>query len=162
MIRSDQKNKWTDTHTQHCIYIDINLSVFSSFSVSSFNKISYFMSCFLITQICHGISAVLRILIFLLIFGLHLEIHLVFLWILFAGPAALHLAAQCGSLDAVTCLVGNMAKINVIDHNGWTPVHCAAFYNQAAVLELFLQRDKDFAELKTADRWETSGVGHLN
>lgn len=68
-----------------------------------------------------------------------------------SGPAALHLAAQCGSLDAVMCLVGNMAKIDVIDHNGWTPIHCAAFYNQAAVLELFLQRDKAFAELKTED-----------
>ncbi|GAB1601052.1 hypothetical protein Ahia01_000383400 [Argonauta hians] len=67
------------------------------------------------------------------------------------GPSALHLAVQCGAFDAVACLVCNSADISAVDSHGWTPIHCAAFYNQSDILEVFLRRDKEFTEIQTRD-----------
>uniref|UniRef100_A0A0L8GFV9 Uncharacterized protein n=2 Tax=Octopus bimaculoides TaxID=37653 RepID=A0A0L8GFV9_OCTBM len=72
------------------------------------------------------------------------------------GPSALHLAVQCGAFDAVVCLVCNFAQLNAIDNNGWTPIHCAAFYNQASILEVFLRQDKEFTEIQTQDNLKST------
>ncbi|CAI9727587.1 ankyrin and armadillo repeat-containing protein-like [Octopus vulgaris] len=74
----------------------------------------------------------------------------------YPGPSALHLAVQCGAFDAVVCLVCNFAQLNAIDNNGWTPIHCAAFYNQASILEVFLRQDTEFTEIQTQDNLKST------
>ncbi|KAF6036409.1 ANKAR [Bugula neritina] len=69
--------------------------------------------------------------------------------VLSIGPTALHLAARCGSLDAVACLCANYANILVIDHNGWAPIHQAAFYNHVPVIKMLVRKHNTLLELIT-------------
>ncbi|XP_023930596.1 ankyrin and armadillo repeat-containing protein-like [Lingula anatina] len=66
------------------------------------------------------------------------------------GPTPLHLAARCGSLDAAACLM-SMPFSNPLIHDsiGWAPVHHAAFFDNAPVLQLMIRRQPALLELPT-------------
>uniref|UniRef100_A0A2C9KYG2 Uncharacterized protein n=1 Tax=Biomphalaria glabrata TaxID=6526 RepID=A0A2C9KYG2_BIOGL len=67
------------------------------------------------------------------------------------GPTALHMAARCGSLDAACCLVSNDADMSLIDQDGWTPIHYAAFFDHKSILTLLLRKDMELLEQTTTN-----------
>ena len=67
------------------------------------------------------------------------------------GPTPLHLAARCGSLLAVQCLVAVNAYLVATDQNGWAPIHHAAYFNHEQVIKLMLRKSDDLLELPTKD-----------
>jgi ankyrin repeat protein len=66
-----------------------------------------------------------------------------------AGPTALHLAAKCGSLDAACCLIANYANLMAVDHNGWAPIHHAAYYDHEQIVRLMIRKNDMMLELAT-------------
>ncbi|CAF0881764.1 unnamed protein product [Rotaria sordida] len=66
------------------------------------------------------------------------------------GGTPLHFACRHGSLDAASCLLGNMASIQ-IDHQGWTPIHHAAFCDHVPILRLLYNKHPDLLEQTTKD-----------
>ncbi|XP_005090203.1 ankyrin and armadillo repeat-containing protein [Aplysia californica] len=69
--------------------------------------------------------------------------------ILSTGPTALHMAARCGSLDGVTCLLANYANILATDQDGWAPIHHAAFFDHKPVIKLMVRKNTGLLELPT-------------
>ena len=59
------------------------------------------------------------------------------------------MAARCGSLDAVTCLLANYANILAIDQDGWAPIHHAAFFDHQPVVKLMVRKNAGLLELPT-------------
>ena len=68
---------------------------------------------------------------------------------LFLGPTALHLAARCGAVDAMGCLLANYANVLVTDQDGWAPIHHAAFYDQEACIKMLIRRHDSLLEIQT-------------
>ena len=66
-----------------------------------------------------------------------------------SGPTPLHLAARCGSLDAVCCLLANYANILATDEDGWSPIHHAAYFNHEPIIRLLIRRNEAMLELQT-------------
>ncbi|NWX84136.1 ANKAR protein, partial [Nothoprocta pentlandii] len=66
------------------------------------------------------------------------------------GPTALHLAAQCGSIEALNCLLAMKADYKVADHQGWLAVHYAAFYDKIACITVLCRKDPNLLEAETA------------
>jgi hypothetical protein len=66
------------------------------------------------------------------------------------GGTPLHYACRHGSLDAVSCLLGNLASITV-DHQGWTPVHHAAYCDHVPILRLLYNKHPELLEQMTED-----------
>uniref|UniRef100_A0A8C4Y7P8 Ankyrin and armadillo repeat containing n=1 Tax=Gopherus evgoodei TaxID=1825980 RepID=A0A8C4Y7P8_9SAUR len=54
------------------------------------------------------------------------------------GPTALHLAAQCGSIEALTCLLAFKADYKLTDDRGWMAIHFAAFYDNISLTRVFI------------------------
>ena len=71
------------------------------------------------------------------------------LQILFTGPTAIHVAARCGALDTVACLLANYANILATDQDGWAPIHHAAFFDHYPVLRLMIRKNRGLMELVT-------------
>lgn len=71
------------------------------------------------------------------------------LYMLYPGPTAIHVAARCGALDTVACLLANFANILAIDQDGWAPVHHAAFFDHYPVVRLMVRKNKGLLELVT-------------
>ncbi|KAK7484931.1 hypothetical protein BaRGS_00023851, partial [Batillaria attramentaria] len=69
--------------------------------------------------------------------------------ILSTGPTALHAAARCGALDAVTCLLANYANILATDQDGWAPIHHAAFFDHQSVVRVMVRKNAGLLELVT-------------
>lgn len=65
------------------------------------------------------------------------------------GPMPVHYAARCGSLDALSCLLCNYANVNFADHDGWTAVHHAAYFDNVPALRLLIRRQPELIELTT-------------
>lgn len=65
------------------------------------------------------------------------------------GPTAIHVAARCGALDTVACLLANYANILAIDQDGWAPIHHAAFFDHYPVVRLMIRKNKGLLELVT-------------
>ncbi|KGL82784.1 Ankyrin and armadillo repeat-containing protein, partial [Tinamus guttatus] len=65
------------------------------------------------------------------------------------GPTALHLAAQCGSIEALNCLLAMKADYKVADHQGWLAVHYAAFYDKIACITVLCRKDPSLLEAET-------------
>ena len=65
------------------------------------------------------------------------------------GPMPLHYAARCGSLDVLSCLLSNYASISFSDHEGWTPIHHACFFNCVAAVKLLLRKQPELIEIAT-------------
>lgn len=76
------------------------------------------------------------------------EIHIICLLPL-TGPTPLQLAARCGSLDAVCCLMATKANILAVDEDGWTAVHHAAYFNHEHIVRLMIRKSEELLELAT-------------
>ncbi|KAK6172108.1 hypothetical protein SNE40_018060 [Patella caerulea] len=72
------------------------------------------------------------------------------------GPTGLHMAARCGSLDAVACLLANYANVLAIDQDGWAPIHHAAFFNHQDILALMIRKNSGLMELQTKNDLKSS------
>ncbi|XP_066541904.1 ankyrin and armadillo repeat-containing protein isoform X2 [Hoplias malabaricus] len=66
-----------------------------------------------------------------------------------AGLTPLHLAAQCGSLGALNCLLALQADYRLMDCRGWMAVHFAAFYGQVACVQALCRKDQTLLNTHT-------------
>uniref|UniRef100_H9GL06 Ankyrin and armadillo repeat containing n=1 Tax=Anolis carolinensis TaxID=28377 RepID=H9GL06_ANOCA len=65
------------------------------------------------------------------------------------SPTALHLAAQCSSLEALHFLLALKADYRIPDHRGWLPIHYAAFYDNVACITVLYRKNPDMIEAET-------------
>lgn len=63
------------------------------------------------------------------------------------GITPLHLAAKCGALDSLSCLLAYKADALLYDIQGWCPVHYASYFNHRSCLEHLVCRNPDMLEL---------------
>uniref|UniRef100_H3B1Q7 Ankyrin and armadillo repeat containing n=1 Tax=Latimeria chalumnae TaxID=7897 RepID=H3B1Q7_LATCH len=68
------------------------------------------------------------------------------------GPTALHLAAQCGSLEALTCLLALQVDYKMVDSKGWAAVHFAAFYDNVSCIRVLFRKDATLLDTRTASK----------
>ncbi|XP_050975889.1 ankyrin and armadillo repeat-containing protein isoform X1 [Labeo rohita] len=66
-----------------------------------------------------------------------------------AGLTPMHLAAQCGSLESLNCLLALRADYKLVDKRGWMAIHFAAFYSQVACIQALCRKDPALLEMKT-------------
>ncbi|XP_026768541.3 ankyrin and armadillo repeat-containing protein [Pangasianodon hypophthalmus] len=62
----------------------------------------------------------------------------------------LHLAAQCGSLEALNCLVALQADYTLVDRRGWLAVHFSAFYGQVSCVQALCRKDPRLLDIYTS------------
>uniref|UniRef100_A0A8C3T4I8 Ankyrin and armadillo repeat containing n=1 Tax=Chelydra serpentina TaxID=8475 RepID=A0A8C3T4I8_CHESE len=72
------------------------------------------------------------------------------------GPTALHLAAQCGSIEALTCLVAFKADYKLTDDRGWMAIHFAAFYDNISCITVLYRKDPDLLEAETTAEYHST------
>ncbi|OCT63921.1 ankyrin and armadillo repeat-containing protein [Xenopus laevis] len=66
-----------------------------------------------------------------------------------SGPTALHLAAQCGSLEVLLCLLALKADCMLCDKRGWMAIHFAAFYGSVQCIRALYRYDPNLLEMET-------------
>lgn len=66
------------------------------------------------------------------------------------GRAALHIAAQRGSVEVIQFLIAHGAKTDLRDSEYETPLHAAAFYAHADAVKILLDNGADI-KLRTGD-----------
>ena len=69
-----------------------------------------------------------------------------------SSSCPIHLATQAGDMDSVCCLVRNKAPWDVLDDNGWAPIHHAAFRNYNNIIKMFGSFDAACIEMQTKDK----------
>ncbi|XP_061081751.1 ankyrin and armadillo repeat-containing protein [Conger conger] len=72
------------------------------------------------------------------------------------GITALHLAAQCGSLEALNCLLALQANPRLADRRGWMAVHFAAYYGQIPCIRALCRVDPALIQTHTTARYRTT------
>uniref|UniRef100_A0A674IDF7 Ankyrin and armadillo repeat containing n=1 Tax=Terrapene triunguis TaxID=2587831 RepID=A0A674IDF7_9SAUR len=72
------------------------------------------------------------------------------------GPTALHLAAQCGSIEALTCLLALKADYKLTDDRGWMAIHFAAFYDNISCITVLYRKDPDLLEAETTAEYHST------
>ncbi|XP_074858067.1 ankyrin and armadillo repeat-containing protein [Carettochelys insculpta] len=72
------------------------------------------------------------------------------------GPTALHLAAQCGSIEALNCLLALKADYKLTDARGWMPIHFAAFYDNISCITVLCRKDPDLLEAETTAEYHST------
>ncbi|XP_068079437.1 ankyrin and armadillo repeat-containing protein isoform X1 [Danio rerio] len=72
------------------------------------------------------------------------------------GLTPMHLAAQCGSLESLNCLLALRADYRVVDKRGWMAIHFAAFYGQVACIQVLCRKDPTLLEMKTPAEYGSS------
>lgn len=72
-----------------------------------------------------------------------------FTFIPLLGLTPMHLAAQCGSLESLNCLLALRADYKHVDKRGWMAIHFAAFYGQVACIQALCRKDPALLEMKT-------------
>lgn len=72
-----------------------------------------------------------------------------FTFIPLLGLTPMHLAAQCGSLESLNCLLALRADYKLVDKRGWMAIHFAAFYGQVACIHALCRKDPALLEMKT-------------
>ncbi|XP_018428916.1 PREDICTED: ankyrin and armadillo repeat-containing protein [Nanorana parkeri] len=72
------------------------------------------------------------------------------------GPTALHLAAQCGSLEVLSCLLALKADYKLCDKRGWMAIHVAAFYGSIPCIRELYRKDPDLLEAETAAEYKST------
>ncbi|KAH0621577.1 hypothetical protein JD844_023038 [Phrynosoma platyrhinos] len=70
-----------------------------------------------------------------------------------SGPAALHLAAQCGSLEGLHFLLALKADYRMPDGRGWMPIHYAAFYDNVTCVTVLYRKNPDLIEAETRAKY---------
>ncbi|XP_077072517.1 ankyrin and armadillo repeat-containing protein [Siphateles boraxobius] len=73
-----------------------------------------------------------------------------------AGLTPMHLAAQCGSLESLNCLLALRADYKLVDKRGWMAIHFAAFYGQVACIQALCRKDPTLLEMKTPAEYGSS------
>ncbi|KAL8183744.1 UNVERIFIED_CONTAM: hypothetical protein K2H54_050551 [Gekko kuhli] len=68
---------------------------------------------------------------------------------LVVGPAALHFAAQAGSLESLNFLLALKADYRMPDNRGWMPIHFAAYYDNIACFAILYRKSPDLLEAET-------------
>uniref|UniRef100_A0A8C3I6V2 Ankyrin and armadillo repeat containing n=1 Tax=Chrysemys picta bellii TaxID=8478 RepID=A0A8C3I6V2_CHRPI len=79
-----------------------------------------------------------------------------FMYPLALGPTALHLAAQCGSIEALTCLLALKADYKLTDDRGWMAIHFAAFYDNISCITVLYRKDPDLLEAETTAEYHST------
>ena len=74
------------------------------------------------------------------------------------GVSPLHLAARCGALDSLVCLVTYKADVMMFDSQGWVSVHYAAFFNHVDCLLHLIRHEPKLLELKSNDDLESTPI----
>ncbi|OWF40013.1 ankyrin and armadillo repeat-containing protein-like isoform X3 [Mizuhopecten yessoensis] len=64
-------------------------------------------------------------------------------------PTSLHVAARCGALDALACLLANYGNILATDQDGWAAIHHAAFFDHEPAIKLMIRKNVGLMELVT-------------
>ncbi|XP_027023459.2 ankyrin and armadillo repeat-containing protein isoform X1 [Tachysurus fulvidraco] len=64
-----------------------------------------------------------------------------------SGLTPLHLAAQCGSLEALNCLIALQVDCTLVDRRGWLAVHFAAFYGQVSCVQALCRKDPGLLDI---------------
>ncbi|CAB1346712.1 unnamed protein product [Coregonus sp. 'balchen'] len=72
-----------------------------------------------------------------------------------AGSTPMHLAAQCGSLEAISCLLALQADHRLVDRRGWMAVHFAAYYGQVACIQALCRKDPELVEMQTTAEYRS-------
>ncbi|KAM5152418.1 ankyrin and armadillo repeat-containing protein [Mantella aurantiaca] len=72
------------------------------------------------------------------------------------GPTALHLAAQCDSLEVLSCLLALKADYKLCDKRGWMAIHVAAFYGTIPCIRALYRKDPDLLETETAAEYKAT------
>ncbi|KAI1899449.1 hypothetical protein AGOR_G00061910 [Albula goreensis] len=72
------------------------------------------------------------------------------------GMTALHLAAQCGSLESLNCLLALKANYKLVDQRGWMAVHFAAYYGQVSCIQALCRKDPALIETQTTTEYRSS------
>uniref|UniRef100_A0A8C8RZJ2 Ankyrin and armadillo repeat containing n=1 Tax=Pelusios castaneus TaxID=367368 RepID=A0A8C8RZJ2_9SAUR len=72
------------------------------------------------------------------------------------GPTALHLAAQCGSIEALNCLLALKADYKLTDDRGWMAIHFAAFYDNISCITVLCRKDPDLLEAETTAEYHST------
>ncbi|KAF5903381.1 ankyrin and armadillo repeat-containing protein, partial [Clarias magur] len=67
-----------------------------------------------------------------------------------SGLTPLHLAAQCGSLEALNCLIALQADYTLTDRRGWLAVHFSAFYGQVSCVRALCRKDPSLLDIYTS------------
>ena len=65
------------------------------------------------------------------------------------GPMPIHYAARNGSLDTLSCLISNYANVSFADHDGWAPIHHAAYFDNVDAIRLFARKQHELIDLTT-------------
>ncbi|MEE6490361.1 hypothetical protein FKM82_015857 [Ascaphus truei] len=74
------------------------------------------------------------------------------------GPTALHLAAQCGSLEVLSCLLSLKADYMLHDRRGWMAIHFAAFYGSIPCIRALYRKDPALLEMETAAEYQSTAM----
>lgn len=72
------------------------------------------------------------------------------------GPTPLHLAARCGSLDAVCSLLTCGASMLMVDKDGWAPIHYASYYGHPRIVFLMVRKSAHLLELQTKNEQKST------
>lgn len=74
------------------------------------------------------------------------------------GVSPLHLAARCGALDSLVCLVTYKADVMMFDSQGWVAAHYAAFFNHVDCLLHLIHHEPKLLELKSKDEFKSTPI----
>ncbi|XP_053554580.1 ankyrin and armadillo repeat-containing protein [Bombina bombina] len=72
------------------------------------------------------------------------------------GLTALHLTAQCSSLEVLSCLLALNADYMLHDSRGWMAIHFAAFYGSIPCIRALYRKDAALLEMETAAEYQTT------
>ncbi|XP_031749764.1 ankyrin and armadillo repeat-containing protein isoform X2 [Xenopus tropicalis] len=85
-----------------------------------------------------------------------------------SGPTALHIAAQCGSLEVLLCLLALKTDYMLRDNRGWMAIHFAAFYGAIPCIRALYRNDPNLLEMETTAQYQctplllTAAAGELD
>ncbi|XP_066493266.1 ankyrin and armadillo repeat-containing protein [Tiliqua scincoides] len=72
------------------------------------------------------------------------------------GATALHLAAQCCSLEALHFLLALKADYRIPDERGWMAIHSAAFYDNIACVTILYRKNPELLEAETRSEYRST------
>ncbi|XP_051885955.1 ankyrin and armadillo repeat-containing protein [Pristis pectinata] len=73
-----------------------------------------------------------------------------------SGQVGLHMAAKCGSLGALNCLIALRADHTKADARGWTAMHFAAFFDNVSCIRALHRKDPKLLELETSAEYHAT------